>query len=785
MNAFLPIVRQLRRQKIYAFLHVFGLTIGIAGGILIFLFIRYHYLTDRHHSHFDRMFRVVTDLHLDDGSVEQNPEAMPPLAEELRRNYPQVEHATFFITNYDKSIHIADQIFAEHEGITLVDQDFFQVFDYQWLSGSSHVLKANTAILTQSWAKKFFGDKNPLGQRIEIDALRSVIVAGIVADSPKTTDLKTGMFLSLDIFPKDDVYKWEYLNSTNRVYATLKDPGQINAMQAAMPAIIKKAFGTEAHYYHLIWQPIKDVHFDSRTPGFIRKSLLYTLALVGLFLVVTACINFINLSIAQAFRRAKEVGVRKSLGSSRRQLIGQFLLETSLFIGFAGLLSLLVVELVLPSINRWSQTSLSLPVSASLILSFLGLLIILVLLAGLYPALVIANFKPIVALKGTLSSRHVGGVSVRKVLIITQFVVCQILIVSTLVIVSQTHYFQTADLGFKKDNILLVNLPKHSNEHLAPLRQALSSYPEIQSVSFQYRAPSSSMKNGGTFKFGDKADFETFPIREKLADSKYVDTYGIQIIAGRNITPSDTIREYLVNEAFLRKLNIKDPNQILGRQLEYYLSTNSTPLPIVGVVKDFHHLSLHETIEPCIIASLSRSYQQIGIKLSVADFTKMLPRIQSIWEKQFPNQAFEYQWYNDTLAKSYEAEVNLSHLILLFAGVAIWICGLGLFGLIRFMAETRTKEIGIRKVLGASEGQLVILFARNFLFLVVVGFAIATPISIWLLDHWLQQFAYHISLGWEYFGLTLILTLVFAFCTISYQALQAARVNPVKSLKTE
>ncbi|PMD96582.1 hypothetical protein BWI97_10390 [Siphonobacter sp. BAB-5405] len=773
------IFRQFARQKVYTFLHLAGLAVGIAGGILTFLFIRYHYTTDRHHQKFDRIFRVVTDLRLDDGSVEAYPEAMPPLAPLLRRQFPQVEEATFFVTNQDVTVRQGDRVFPEHTGVFLVDSSYFKIFDYQWKQGTPASLQKNTAILTERWAKKYFGDRNPMGQRLDIDKETSVLVTGIIADPPPTTDLKAGMFLPLDVIPTFEKDNWWYLNSTNRVYATLKDPTKEAQMEQAMPKVIRKALGADARYIQLHWQPLRDVHFDPRTPGSIRRMLVHTLAWVGLFLVLTACMNFINLTTAQSLRRVKEVGIRKSLGSSRRQLLTQFLLETAVLVGIAFLLALFLVEVLLPYLNQWTQSQLSWQLDTSLTFFLLLLAGTITGLAGAYPAYLQASFAPIAALKGTLRSHRT--LSLRQVLTVTQFVVCQVLITGAIVMVCQTRYFEQADLGFKKDNILLINLPEKGKEHV--VRQALETYPEIQALTFQFRPPSSTKINGGTFKFADKASFETFALREKIADAAFIPTYGLQLVAGRNIIPSDTLREIVVNEAFLRKLHLKDPNQILGRKLDYYLAHSS--LPIVGVVKDFHHLSLHKAIEPCFIGSQASLYQQVGIKLAVDDLEETLPRIRTVWEKIYPQQPFEYQWLDQQLAQSYQAEGSLANLIVLFAGVAVWICGLGLFGLIRFMAETRTKEIGIRKVLGASEGQILYLFGKSFVIMAALGFVVAVPIATVLMQSWLEQFTYRISLHWLYFGGTLLSTLALTLAVIAYQSIRAARTNPVYSLKAE
>lgn len=777
-------IRQFNRQRLSTGLHLASLGIGMAGAILVFLFIRFHYLTDRHFNNFDRTFRIVSDLKLENGQVEKNAEAMPPLAARLREDYPQVEHATFFITNQEQTIRVNSQSFTEREGITVVDHDFFRVFDHQWLAGKSESLNAHSAILTESWAKKYFGNQNAMGRRLET-ARGSILVTGIIADAPANSDIKTGLFLSLDALPADEIYRWWYLHSTHRVYATLKEASQVETLQKAMPALLKKAFGAEARYFALHWQPMKEVHFDSRTPGFIHRELIYALGLSGLFLIAMACINFINLTTVQSFQRAKEVGIRKSLGGSYGQLVGQFFLEIIIIALVSLLLAIFIVELFLPTLNNWAQVSLKLEWNWSLFSFLIPLLAGILVLAGLYPSVVLANFKPITALKSEIPAGQAGGLSIRRALIISQFVICQILITGALIIALQTQYFKSADLGFNPQQILLVNLPSAAKEASKSFQNALLQYPEIKNVTLQLRPPLSTAKHGAFFKMEGKDKEEAFPIRAKLADANFLNTYDLRLIAGRNINPGDSIREYVVNESLLHKLGINDPNQIIGKKLDFFNYPNHVPLPIVGVVQDFHHLSLHEAIEPCLIASQLDAYTQAGIKLNVNELGKVLPRIKSVWTRIYPDQPFEYQWFDDTIIKSYHTENSLSSFIWIVSGISVWICGLGLFGLIRFMAETRTKEVGIRKVLGASEWQIIFLFAKSFLWMALLAFILATPVTIYILDQWLQQFAYHIQLHWFYFMATFGFTIILSILTIGYQSWRTARMNPSQSLKSE
>ncbi|GAB4051165.1 ABC transporter permease [Spirosoma litoris] len=791
-------LRNLRSQRGYTALNVVGLTIGMAGGLLIFLFIRHHLSTDRYHTTFDRIYRIVVDLHLGDGSVERYPEAPLPMAKTLRTDYPQVEQAAFLNVNRSLTVSVrqpgqaAPIRFLEHDETALVEGEFFQIFDYRWVSGNPKTaLQApNTVVITQSWAKRYFGNSNPIGKVIELDHKVNATVTGLIADPTQPTDTNIGLFISMptirQLDPDFNVNAWGQLNSNYRLYCTLKDnaPATAQQLDATFPALSKKHFGDVANAFHFHTQPLADVHFDvDRVGGVIRKSLLWSLGLIGLFLVLTACINFVNLATAQAFRRSKEVGVRKTLGSSRTQLAWQFLLETSLIVVMATLLSMLVAFVSLPLFNNWVHIHLTFTPDGPMLL-FIGLLMgIVVLLAGGYPAFVLSGFSPWASLRGKLTAASVGGYSLRQGLVVLQFIVCQALLVGALIVMRQMQFIHKTDLGFRQDNVLIVNLPYSEKKSWQAFKTELSQYPDIKAVTLQYRPPSAKVMNGGSFKFGPKNDWLPFPVRERLADADYLKAYNLQLIAGRNIVEGDSIREYVINETLLHKLGFRNPQDILGKRMQYYLS--SVPLPIVGVVKDFHQRSLHEVIGPCFIASLPNMYRQAGIRMAGASSTQTLAHIRSVWQRLYPTDVFEYEFLNDQLAKFYETETTISQLVNVFALMAMVICGLGLYGLVAFTVGQRTKEIGIRKVLGASVASIVGLLSKDFLKLVLLAIALASPLAWWAMNTWLAGFAYKVDIAWWVFGLAGLFAIGIALLTVSFQSVKAALMNPVKSLRSE
>ena len=790
-------LRNLRAKRVYTTLNIIGLSVGMASGLLIFLFISYHLSTDRHHRKFDRIYRAVVDLHLEDGSVEYYPEAPLPMAKAFRSDYSQIEQAAYLKMNRELTVgvRLPDQAaatrFLELNTTALAEGELFDILDYQWLQGNAKTaLKApNTVVITQSLAKKYFGRLDPMGRTINLNNVTEAKITGVLADPSKNTNTDIQLFISIATLPRlipdFNVNDWGWLNSTDRVYFTLKNPLSAPQLEAALPALSKKHFGENASVFRFHVQPLADVHFDVRRVGgspTVRTSLLWSLGVIGLFLILIACINFINMATAQALNRSKEIGIRKTLGSSKRQVMIQFLLETALIVLAAAVLALLLTLICLPIFNQWLPNDPVFQFNTQALVFGLLLIGVVTLLAGGYPAFVWSGFSPWAALKGQLTKSG-QNLSLRKLLIVFQFGICQALLVGTLVVTHQVRYLHESDLGFTKDNVVVVNLPDPSTTAFEAFRNDLRAFPAIKSVSASYRPPAAAVMNGGSFKFGGKSTWETFPIRERPADSEYLETYGLHLAAGRNITPCDTIREYLVNEALLKKLNIQDPQQILGRKMETYLSP--VALPIVGVVKDFHLRSFHEEIQPCFITTQASRYKKVGIKISSQNSEQTLKFIEQSWQKRYPNEVFMYEYLNDQLAKFYETERLVFQLSVVFAGIAILVSCLGLYGLVLFTMTQRTKEIGIRKVLGASITSILALLSKDFLQLVALAILIASPLAWYAMNQWLQDFAYHIDIEWWMIVLAGALATGIALTTVSFQSIKAAMMNPVKSLKVE
>lgn len=793
-NYFKTALRNLRHQRRYTLLNVLGLTIGMTGGLLMFLFVRYHLSTDRYQTKFDRIYRIVYDQHLPDGAVEYASEAPWPMANALRTELASGQQAAFLSMNRELTLSLStpDQgvkRFLMHAGSAFVETQWFDIFDYQWLSGNpkTALTQPNTMVFTQALAARYFGTTNPIGQRVRLNDKVDVTITGLVADPPGVTDLDLDVFISATTLPiLKPEYKaddWSVLNSTDRVFVVLRDAHSLPSLQATLAQITTRNFGAKATISFLA-QPLAEVHFDvKRRGGVIRASMLGSLGILGGLLVLTACINFINLATAHALRRGKEVGVRKTLGSSRSQLAMQFLVETGLITLGSLLVALLLTLVLLPLFSGWTQTPLHLSLDGQTSVFLILLISSVILVAGGYPALVLSGLKPILALRGKLTAQAMGGLSLRQLLVGAQLVIGQLLLIGAIVVTAQMRYIQRADLGFQKDNIILLNLPTGQGSTQHAFKQELRNYPTIQDVSIGFLPPSTPGMYGGLFKFGHRAQDEKFPIRERFADSDYLATYGLHLIAGRNLTPSDTINGYLVNEALLRKLNIRDPQQIIGQTMQYYMS--EVPLPIVGVVKDFHLQSLHEAVQPCFIAAKADLYRQAGIRLTGQDVSLALRQIEQSWRKFYPNQVFEATFLDGTLAQYYEKETLVSRLIDTATLVAILIGYLGLYGLVTLMVIQRTKEIGVRKVLGASILSLVSLLTKDFLKLILGAFLVASVLGWYLMTNWLQAFAYKTKLEWWFFALAGLSMVGVTLVTVGFHSIRAALVNPIKSLRSE
>ncbi len=574
-------------------------------------------------------------------------------------------------------------------------------------------------------------------------------------------------------------------------YILLPPNVSVDNFNQQLRAYSRKVQSPENKDSHIV-QPLSAVHYDTQTGNYSNKAisqeLLNVLWLIAAFILLIACVNFINLSTAQAVNRAKEVGVRKVLGSNKSQLRIQFIVETFLIVIIAVMLAAGITVLALPYVNQLLELSLSFNIlsNPAVILFLFTVTIVVTALAGFYPSIVLSRFNPVNALKSKLTANTVKGISLRRGLVVFQFIIAQALIIGTLIIVQQMNYFMNQPLGFDKDAI--INVPFRVDSlrisRLDYLKNKLLQVNGVQAVSFSSNTP---VEDGNdtwsTFKFDHATKEADFKVITKFADTGYVPTYKLQLIAGRNLQPSKMTREFLVNESLVKSLGIKNPEDILNKEISIW--SDRIKCPVVGVLKDFNDRSFRNDLAPLLVTTNVTMYSQAGIKLETKNISSTLQSVKTICEQTFPNFVYEYKFLDDKVASFYKQENQLSQLYKIFAAIAIFLSCLGLYGLASFMAVQRIKEVGIRKVLGATAGNIVYLFSKEFVILISIAFLIASPIAWWFMQKWLQDYVYRIDISWWIFIIGGVASIVIALATVSFQAIKAAIANPVKSLRTE
>lgn len=796
-NYFKTTFRTLFKNKTYTFLNIVGLGLGLTGSILIFLFVRFHLNTDTFHRQADRIYRLVLDIHVDDGSIEHKPGTSVAMINTLKEDYPQVEKTAmcmFFYAPPTLAVQTNPSQWERHvesQGVAYGNTDLLHMFDFEWIAGNKQTALdgPNQVVLSKRQAYKYFGSTDVLGKILRINHQTDLVVSGIIGTPPINTDLAVDVLISLPTLkvlnPNYQLDNFSWHGHNNWLFVQLQEGAEARQLDQQLPEFVQKYLGEDFSHWHLHLQPLNEMHFDERYGGVIRKPLLLTLGLTGIFLILVACINFINLATAQAFRRAKEVGVRKVMGSSRKQLFWQFITETSCITLLSAALASLAIFLILPSLNTWLQLPLSLSLlSDPSVLIFLAAIILaVIMLAGSYPAVILSGLSPILALKSKITSTGTKGLSIRKVLVVLQFTISQVFTICALIVLYQMDYFLNANMGFEKETIVTVSLPESIKNRLVPFRNELLQYPDIMHVSLHHRPPVANINDGGYIKFDQRENWESFLMRDRWADSHYLEAYDLELIAGRNIQERDSVTEFLVNEEFVKRLNFNDPQEVLDKKI--YDGNANVEGSIVGVVKNFHHRSLQHPIEPLAIYPYPSLFRQAGIRLNTQNISQTLQNIQTIWTKTFPDHVFEYEFVDETIAKMYQREETISHLSKVFTLATIIICFLGLYGLVLFITAQRIREIGIRKVLGATVPGILLLLFKDYIKLILVAFAIAIPLSNYFATTWLNHFAYHVTLSWWIFALPGLLFLLITLLSAAQQSLKAAYTNPKDTLRYE
>ncbi len=789
-------LRNLWKYKGYTAINIFGLSIGLASCLLIFIFVRYETSYDKGYANSDRIYRIVSQWNYADGNEFYSQGVPMPLAPAMRADIPQFEKVAAIqqdggiikvrSQNGKPEIKLSEEVYY-------AEPSFFEIFQYSWVSGNpkQSLTDPNSVVLTEKTANTYFGSwKNAIGKSINFQNRTDFKVTGILKDHGPNTSYPIDIVFSYASFNARNLKQWTSVSSSSECYVLLKEGTDINQLKNPIKQFIKKyekddkAPGKISHTL----QALNDIHHDENYGNFAQNTTpikqLIGISIIGAFLLLTACINFVNLATAQAVSRSKEVGVRKVMGSRRKQLIWQFLSETTLITFIALMLACVLTELALPKMEGLISANVTFELFAHpIIFVFLfALLVVVSFLAGLYPAMVMSGFSPALAIKNRVSTANTGGVGLRKTLVVVQFAITAVLIVSTLVIIKQMGYIRDKSLGFDSKAVAMINIPQDSISQLKLnlFKSQILAKTGVKSVSYNSAPPSSQNNNTTSFTYNSATNAD-FQVNTKLGDEDYFDAFGLTLVAGRGLAKSDTIKEFVVNETLLKKLNIKNPNEAIGKIIGLW----SAKGPIVGVVKDFNNYSLHEPIAAIAIFSRKNNYTSLAVKLESKELLSTLKDIEHMFNTTFPDYVYEVNFMDDEIANFYHTEQVMGTLFKVFAGVVIFISFIGLFGLISFVATQRTREIAIRKVLGASNMELIKMLNSSFLWMVLIANMVAWPVAYIFVNQWLSGFAYRINLSIWPFVIAMLVSMTITLITVTIRSYRAAKANTIDALKYE
>ncbi|MDT0606364.1 ABC transporter permease [Croceitalea rosinachiae] len=784
--------RNLIKRKVFTTINILGLAIGFGSAILIYLFLSYHLSFDNFHHDKDRIYRMATEEHMD--NVDYSASVPPAFAKVFRENYAYAEKVAKIVDREGLIIDVErnGSVNKYSKDVIFAEEDFFKIFNFPLTNGDNAIsLSApNTAVITESEALELFGSIEVVGETFILGNNETIEITGVLKDIPNTSFMDYDIFISFENLEEYSEFahgeNWGGITTNLQCFTLLKPNQDIANIETALLELPKehRPNSKNTHIYKL--QPLSEIHLNYEYGG-LDPVFLIVFGIIGLFLIAIACINFINISTAQAFYRSKEIGIRKVLGSFKSHLFWQFLSETFLISLIAIVLGIVMAILFLPAFNALFEIQLTMESLVSLrFISFLLWLLVLVsLFSGSYPGILLSRTVPILALKGKLNHNDTGGATTRKVLVVAQFVISISLIVATLVISKQIEYATKTDLGFDKESIVMLEVAETlDSEQFYGLKERLKQVVGVQQVTGCLTSPG----GGNTFwdttvKYNNRPEREEFSISIKVGDEDYLNAFDIPLVAGRNFFKNDSITEMLVNEKFAEKVGASSVDELLGKTLA--VNGERVEATIVGVVKDFHDSSFTEEIKPVFIAPTVRWYNELGIKINHLNTAGTLTQLEKEWSQTFSNHIFDYRFLDERVAEQYETEQRYLSLSKVFSGLAIFIGCMGLYGLILFFVGQRKKEVGIRKVLGSNVADILTLFSMDFLKLILIAGAIAVPLAWYFMDIWLQGYTYRTEIHWWYFAISILAVLVLTLITISYQTIKVAMKSPVKSLRTE
>ena len=804
-NYFKTALRTFSKNKVTTAINVLGLSIGISAALIIFMVIQYDFSFDKYEPGKENIYRIVTA-----GDGWNNSGVPVPLHQNMQ-NISGIRHIAAILQFNDNNAKISipqgnnktSQNFKKQEGIVFTSDAYFSIFPHTWIAGNQKTAldNPNKVVLSESYANRYFPGISPdklIGKTIAFSDTILTTVTGIVQDLKANSDFEYKVFISLPTIAATNLkqnYSWDEWGSTNSNFQTIVQlfpqvqPAQINKQLASVFKAHSEYTDDNKTIHRL--QPLSDVHTNTDFAGPVDLSTVRNLILLAVFLLLLGAINFINLSTAQATQRAKEIGIRKTLGSKKSQLIFQFLSETFLLTLFTAFVSVAITPLLLKAFTGFIPEGLhfSYLYSQPVVWFFFFLLIVVVsIISGLYPAFILTKFSPVVVLKNNVVTNT--GVSrstwMRKALIVFQFIIAQVFIIGVLVVDKQIHYSMQKDMGFRKDAIINFYVPfdfSNPNNKKFILKDELSKIPELQEVSLGNQSPAFNGRMSTEVSYKEKGKDVKIKVDSRNGDTAFLNVYNIKLIGGRNIMPSDSATEFVINETLARQLGFQHPAEAVG----HFLSFNNSQKPIVGVMKDFNLASVRNAIHPLIYYAAPKFgyVMHVALQPNTATWNSAIKKMQSAWKSIYPDMDFDYTFLDKKIENFYKADQQLSTLLTWASAVAITISCLGLLGLVIFITNNRIKEIGVRKILGASVTQIITLLSVNFIKLIAVAFIIAIPIAWWATHNWLQNFAYHTGLSWWIFLLSGIIMITAALIILCIRAGRAAMANPVNSLRSE
>jgi len=803
-NYFKTAIRNLLRYKGFAIINISSLTVGIIGCLVIGLFVWDELQYDKNIAGGENVYRIY-EQHNNNNVITYGAPVPPAYATFLKRTYPEVDTTARILMSVDKFLMtVGDKKNFEDKG-WFIESSFFDVFSLKFRSGdaATALTDPRSIVLTEELANKYFGGEEPINRTIYIDN-DTFAVKGVLAKLPDHfhLDFRYLMPLSAAGIPRERMERWTWHQFYT--YVKVKPGTNVQLLQDKLQAHVKKEIFptlTQAGRTFLpFFQPLKDIHlksadfiYDNAVRG--NQTYVKALTIIALFVLVIACFNFINLATARSLRRAKEIGVRKVIGAERKQLVIQFIGETILLSVISMLISIAATFLIVPSLNLFTGKSIEFnPFTDPVLgLTILGGGILIGILAGIYPALVLSGFQPIKVLKSMKLTGSGGGPWVRQTLVVVQFALSVWLIVSTTIVYRQTKYLNDKDLGFNKEQVIYFQTRGDINEKLEAFKEEIKRSPNVLSVTAGYGLPGDRYAGDGVITFGPDGQKDR-SANVFLGDHDYVKTLGLRIVAGRDFSKqmaTDLREAFLINETAVKEWGFGTAEKAIGQTIhwnEWEPQDTLNPVKkgkVIGVVQDFHYKNLREKITPSVIHIYPQVVFKVAVKLNTADIKNTIAHINNVWNKFSPAFPMDYQFMDETYGAMYKAEGKLSDLLWIFTVMAVIVGCMGLFGLSAFSAEQRTKELGIRKVLGASAFNIIGLLSKNFLLLVIISCVFAFPVAWLTTNKWLQDFPYRVNISWWVFGMAIIAAIAIALITVSFQAIKAAVANPVKSLRTE